>query len=75
MLKHLGPKSRLDAMKQLLGMLGYYYSSNKYQHPFKTLPERSDVLEFLFPCSLKYNDQVKELVKRYDELTRQKEVR
>lgn len=76
MLKHLGPKSRLDAMKQLLGMLGNYYSyQNKTkEHPFKKLPQKSEVETFLFPCSLKYNDQVVELIKRYDELTRQKEV-
>jgi len=96
MLKNLGPKSRLDAMKQLLGMLDKYYLYNKrleknksshsygysyrnrnlkevkYSNPFKTIPTRSEVETFLFPCSLKYNEQVVDLVKKFDDLITKK---
>lgn len=104
MLKHLGPKSRLDAMKQLMGMFDRYYTFKRQQAerkktnpnyrsgwweqrkerklkaqavepelPFTTAPTRSDIEKFLFPCSLKYNDQVVEMMQRFDELIGQKE--
>lgn len=93
MLSNLGPKARLDAMKQLLGMFDKYYQfvakhevpkyhsyryeymKNKlkeklknYQMPFTEIPKREDIEKFLFPCSLKYNEEVVLLIKRFDEL-------
>jgi len=90
-LENLGPKSRLDAMKQLLGMFDKYYqfkqtnvdtnsygyrwkerrlknTAKEYGLPFTTIPNRSDIEKFLFPCSLKYNDEVVAMVNRFDEL-------
>lgn len=100
-LAHLGPKGRLDAMKQLMGMFdrhykymkkyqnntgsyysNYYYnravrnynqSKTKYKSPFKTEPTRDEVAKFLFPCCLKYNDEVVTLMERYDEIVNQTE--
>lgn len=106
MLKHLGPKGRLDAMKQLMGMFDKYYqfkrdqaarmknnpNYNNYSYsynkerklkskagtfnlPFKEVPKREDIERFLFPCSLKYNDEVVSMIERFDELIGQKEER
>lgn len=106
MLKHLGPKGRLDAMKQLMGMFDKYYQfkrdqvamqkanpvnynnyGNSYKErklklkavefrlPFKEVPKREDIERFLFPCSLKYNDEVVSMIERFDELISQKEER
>jgi len=103
MLKHLGPKGRLDAMKQLMGMFDKYYqfkreqearqsannlsyqnyynshkerqlkiNAKKFNFPFKEIPKREDIERFLFPCSLKYNDEVVSMIKRFDELVNQK---
>jgi hypothetical protein len=36
--------------------------------PFKEIPNREDIEQFLFPCSLKFNKEVSELMSRYDEL-------
>jgi len=97
MLKHLGPKGRLDAMKQLMGMFDKYYKWNQkylnatasgssyyynrrqpkekeFNLPFKEIPNKDDVELFLFPCSLKYNDEVVAMMKRYNELVNLKEV-
>jgi hypothetical protein len=97
LLENLGPKSRLDAMYQLLGMLdayvkyqtqmeasrknnpnsytGYSYyeqklkaRSKEYTLPFKEIPSKEEIEKFLFPCALKYNSEVSELVERYDKL-------
>ena len=74
-LGHLGPRSRLDAMKHLMGLLYWYYDSRKdtYQLPFTTVPTREEIAEFLFPCSIKYNSEVIGLMERYDELINKKE--
>lgn len=95
MLKNLGPKARLDAMKQLMGMFDEYYKfkqtqspsqygyswkekrlkskAKTYSLPFNEMPNRSEIETFLFPCALRYNEEVKAMVKRFDELTNQKE--
>lgn len=75
MLKRLGPRSRLDAMKHLVGLLYWYYDSRKDTHqlPFTTIPTREEIAEFLFPCSIKYNSEVSKLMERYDELINKKE--
>lgn len=55
----------------------YYY--NRYEEyykkygvqnefPFKEIPNKDDVERFLFPCSLKYNKEVNEIMARYNEL-------
>jgi hypothetical protein len=99
-LSKLGPKSRLDAMKQLLGMFDEYlifmknkkhdpvfanyygldYKSNherslerefknkNYELPFKEIPTREQVQLFLFPCMIKHNEEVAELMKRFDDM-------
>lgn len=75
-LKTLGPRSRLDAMKQLLGMIDKY-RANGFEFPFKTTPTREEVEQFLFPCSMKYTEEVSLIVKKYEELvnkTNNKEV-
>ena len=98
MLENLGPRSRLEAMKQLLGMFDAYvqykkqmddyqkqngqqnyYRSNyveqklknkskEYTLPFKTVPQKEEIEKFLFPCALKYNEEVSNLLKRYNQL-------
>lgn len=98
MLKHLGPKGRLDAMKQLMGMFDKYYkfiqenknvssrnysynwkekqlkrSSKEFNLPFKEMPKREDVERFLFPCSIKYNDEVVAMIDRFNELSQKEE--
>lgn len=72
MLGNLGPKARLDAMKQLLGMLDSYYAMKQTDNPFTKTPSRDEVEEFLFPCSLKYNEQVVELMSEFDKLIQDK---
>jgi predicted peroxiredoxin len=91
-LEKLGPKGRLDAMKQLLGMFNVYYqkknqygsnfyyygytmSRAKYQYidmqnrsPFVTMPTKEEIERLLFPCSLKYNKEVANLVERFEEI-------
>jgi hypothetical protein len=98
MLKHLGPKGRLDAMKQLMGMFDKYYqfkqqnknvstrgygynwkerrlkrNAKEYSMPFKEVPSRDEIERFLFPCSIKYNDEVVSMIERFDEFISQKE--
>ncbi|KKM69027.1 hypothetical protein LCGC14_1454950 [marine sediment metagenome] len=98
MLKHLGPKGRLDAMKQLMGMFDKYYqfvqknkddtsrdygysyrerrlkrNAKEYNLPFKEMPKREDVERFLFPCSLRYNDEVVAMIGRFNELSQKEE--
>lgn len=68
-LKNLGPRSRLDAMKQLLGISNGYYSGNK-NIPFQVIPSKDDVASFLFPCSIKYNEEVSKVLKIFEELTK-----
>ncbi len=55
----------------------YYYKHYKQRHdlygkqksmPFKELPNKEDLEKFLFPCSIKYNEEVTQLMSRYDEL-------
>ena len=98
-LECLGPRGRLDAMKQLLGALDEYFifmqndydpnsqyswwqdrkkyklkrKSKAFNIPFETMPTREEVEKFLFPCALKYNDEVVLVMKRYDEITEIKE--
>ena len=67
-LKTLGPRSRLDAMKQLLGISQTYNKYRKDELPFKIIPTKEEVEEFLFSCAIKYNDEVSSVVKRYEEL-------
>lgn len=64
MLKHLGPRARLDAMKQLTGIMSKWGRTHK-NLPFKSIPEKKDVELFLFPCSIKYNQEVIELVEHF----------
>lgn len=71
MLEKLGPKSRMDAMKQLLGIAGFYRTKH-IDLPFKSTPSIDDVKTFLFPCSIKYNTEVIDLVDRFSELTGQR---
>jgi hypothetical protein len=71
MLKHLGPRSRLDAMKHLLGIITNCNSKQR-ELPFTKLPMREDVEFFLFPCSIKYNSEVVELVEHFSNLTGQR---
>jgi hypothetical protein len=71
MLKHLGPRSRLDAMKHLLGIITNCNSKQR-ELPFHTIPNREDVEFFLFPCSIKYNTEVVELVEHFSKLTGQR---
>ena len=76
-LKNLGPKSRLEAMKQLLGLVYSYNRIKPTKLPFKNTPNREDIEKFLFPCVLKYNEEVSLIIKRYEELvanTKSKEV-
>lgn len=71
MLGNLGPKARIDAMRQLLGMIGGYRGHIRVvskRSPFTSIPTRDEVETFLFPCSLKYDEQVKELLKEFDNL-------
>ena len=60
----------------------YYYSyrlsdaRSKYEElknkvPFKKTPTKEEVEQFLFPCSIKYNDEVIELIKRFEEIQNQ----
>ena len=92
-LKNLGPKSRLEAAKQLMGMCSYsykrikryggnYYSfkrdieyDNKYKEniPFKRIPTKEEFEKFLFPCSIKYNSDVVELIDRFKKFSEQQE--
>jgi hypothetical protein len=67
-LKNLGPRSRLDAMKQLLGITNPYYSKDMGL-PFKTIPTTDEVSQFLFPCSIKYNEEVSKVINRFKEIT------
>ena len=66
-LEHLGPKSRLDVMKQLLGIINKW-NKKTIELPFKKVPTKEDVEKFLFPCSMKYNEEVTDLLKRFDEI-------
>ena len=70
MLGNLGPRARLDAMKQLVGLCDLYNKNKVTELPFKTIPKRDELELFLFPCSLKYNKEVKELVDKFEELTK-----
>ena len=63
----LGPKSRLDAMKQLFGV-AQKFKSRGWKLPFKTIPTKEDVDKFLFPCSLKYNEEVLKITKEFNDL-------
>ena len=56
---------------------GYYYSSSKDSYekygvqkdmPFKEVPSQEEVEKFLFPCCIKYNEEVINLVARYKRL-------
>lgn len=62
-LGHLGPKSRLNAMAHLLDIIR---ARDDAESLFKSIPKREDVELFLFPCSLKYNDQVVKLLQKFD---------
>lgn len=65
MLERLGPRARLDAMKQLVGLC----SGKKIgELPFKKVPDEDEVKKFLFPCAMKYNEEVKQLVDKFNEL-------
>jgi hypothetical protein len=68
-LEHLGPKSRLDAMKQLMGIMSNWYRLKQTELPFKEIPTKESIEKFLFPCSFKYNEEVSKLLKRFDEMT------
>lgn len=67
-LKTLGPRSRLDAMKQLLGLAQAYRRNKRESLPFKVIPTKEEMEEFLFPCCIKYNDEVSSIIQRYVEL-------
>lgn len=69
-LNKLGPKSRLDAMKQLLGLFSKYNSKKIKEFPFKEKPTLEQVKEFLFPCSFKYNKQVADILSRFEQLNK-----
>ena len=40
----------------------------KQEIPFTTIPTKEEVAAFLFPCSIKYNDKVSELISKYEAL-------
>lgn len=55
----------------------YYYRQYKERYersginnglPFKELPSKEEIEQFLFPCSLKFNKEVSDLMARYNEL-------
>ncbi len=69
MLAKLGPKARLDAMKQLLGLFSKWYAKKNGVLPFKTIPNKEEVANFLFPCSVKYNKEVSDVLQKFDEIT------
>lgn len=69
MLGKLGPKARLDAMKQLLGLFSKWYAKKTSVLPFKTMPNKEEVANFLFPCSVKYNKEVSDVLQKFDEIT------
>lgn len=98
LLSKLGPRGRLQAMQQLLGMFDTYYhkmmyykkNNNDYYYnvykgyydnygvkldnlPFKEIPSREDVEKFLFPCSIKFNTQVSQMMEKYDEILKRME--
>ena len=46
----------------------YYESFGKRSMPFKQVPTKEEMEKFLFPCSIKYNDKVSQLMEKYEEL-------
>ena len=67
-LEHLSPKGRLEAMRHLMGIINKWGSRPK-ELPFKTMPTKYDIERILFPCSMKYNEEVTNLLKRFDEIS------
>ena len=65
----MGPKSRLNAFKQLLN-LSKYYSFNKDEIPFRVIPTTDEVRKLLFPCSIKHNEEVAAIVAKYELLSK-----
>lgn len=60
MLKNLGPRSRLDAVKHLL------YEMLQGSTPIDPIPTKEELQEFLFPCVLKYNDEVIRAIQEFE---------
>lgn len=70
MLKKLGPKSRLDAIKQLLGLMKYGGRTTPSM-PFDPIPSKDQLRDFLFPCSIKYNSEVSDVMSKFSEILNQ----
>jgi len=45
-----------------------FETCGKTNIPFKNIPTKEEVAQFLFPCSIKYNDEVSKLVAKYEYL-------
>ena len=45
-----------------------YEQNGKHELPFKEIPTRDEIGRFLFPCLVKYNEQVTQLMEKYDEM-------
>jgi hypothetical protein len=70
MLKKLGPKSRLEVIKHLIGYSKSWRRRNLYLRKppveFETTPTKEELGELLFSCSIELNDQVSAVVSYYD---------
>lgn len=60
MLRQLGPRGRLDAINHLL------YEVLHGSVPLDPMPTKEELQEFLFPCALKYNDEVIKAIQSYE---------
>jgi len=71
MLKRLAPKSRLEAVKQIIGYAeNDWRKQNWYNRKpaveFEITPTKEEFSELLFPCSIQFNEQVSKIVQHYD---------
>lgn len=60
-LKNLGPRGRLDAIKHLT-----YEMLNNNFVLLDPMPTKEELQAFLFPCVLKYNDEVVRAIQEYE---------
>lgn len=67
-LNKLGPKQRLEVMKQVVGLYTKWYQKQPQSLPFIDTPTKEEVKDFLFPCSFKYNTEVTEIVDKFDNI-------
>lgn len=70
-LEHLGAKARLNVMRQLMGVMHKRYYKSQIGLPFKEHPTRESVKKFLFPCVFEYNQEVSNLMERFDKLQKE----